>query len=180
MEPVEVSHMRVGFTCSAFDLLHAGHVIMLEECKKYCDYLICALQVDPTLDRPNKNKPIQSIVERQIQLAACRFVDEIVVYETEKDLVDIILTLPLDVRILGVEYEDTNFTGRNEGHARGIENVFNKRDHSFSSSSLRKRVAWAESQRLLKNEPPEPDVEIPASHVNISDYLHATLKPADF
>jgi glycerol-3-phosphate cytidylyltransferase len=137
---------KIGFTASTFDLLHAGHIAMLSEAKNHCDYLICGLQTDPTIDRPDtKNKPVQTLVERQIQLSACRFVDEIVVYETERDLVDLILTLPLDVRILGVEYEDTNFTGRNEGTGRGIHHIFNKRDHSFSSSSLRKRVAEAEN-----------------------------------
>jgi glycerol-3-phosphate cytidylyltransferase len=139
---------KIGITFSTFDLLHAGHIAMLAEAKNHCDYLICGLQTDPTIDRPDtKNKPVQSLVERQIQLSACRFVDEIVVYETESDLIDLILTLPIDVRILGVEYEDTNFTGRNEGIARGITNVFNKRDHSFSSSSLRKRVAEAENKK---------------------------------
>ena len=138
--------LKIGFTASTFDLLHAGHIAMLSEAKNHCDYLICGLQTDPTIDRPDtKNKPVQTLVERQIQLSACRFVDEIVVYETERDLVDLILTLPLDVRILGVEYEDTNFTGRNEGAGRGIQHIFNKRDHSFSSSSLRKRVAEAEN-----------------------------------
>lgn len=142
---------RIGITFSAFDLLHAGHIAMLAEAKNHCDYLICGLQTDPTLDRPDtKNKPVQSLVERQIQLSACRFVDEIVVYQTEQDLVDLILTLPLDVRILGVEYEDTNFTGRNEGAGRGIIHIFNKRDHSFSSSSLRKRVAEAENSKNSK------------------------------
>lgn len=139
---------KIGITFSTFDLLHAGHIAMLAEAKNHCDYLICGLQTDPTIDRPEtKNKPVQSLVERQIQLSACRFVDEIVVYETEQDLVDLILTLPIDVRILGVEYEDTNFTGRNEGVGRGIHHVFNKRDHSFSSSSLRKRVAEAENTK---------------------------------
>lgn len=139
---------KIGITFSAFDLFHAGHIAMLAEAKNHCDYLICGIQTDPTIDRPDtKNKPVQSLVERQIQLSACRFVDEIVVYQTEQDLVDLILTLPLDVRILGVEYEDTNFTGRNEGAGRGIHHVFNKRDHSFSSSSLRKRVAEAESNK---------------------------------
>lgn len=139
---------KIGITFSTFDLLHAGHIAMLAEAKNHCDYLICGLQTDPTIDRPDtKNKPVQSLVERQIQLSACRFVDEIVVYETESDLIDLILTLPIDVRILGVEYEDTNFTGRNEGTSRGIINVFNKRDHSFSSSSLRKRVAGAENKK---------------------------------
>ena len=139
---------KIGITFSTFDLLHAGHVAMLSEAKNHCDYLICGLQTDPTIDRPDtKNKPVQTLVERQIQLSACRFVDEIVVYETERDLVDLILTLPLDVRILGVEYEDTNFTGRNEGAGRGITHIFNRRDHSFSSSSLRKRVAEAENNK---------------------------------
>jgi glycerol-3-phosphate cytidylyltransferase len=145
--------LKIGFTASTFDLLHAGHIAMLSEAKNHCDYLICGLQTDPTIDRPDtKNKPVQSLVERQIQLSACRFVDEIVVYETERDLVDLILTLPIDIRILGVEYEDTNFTGRNEGAGRGIEHIFNKRDHSFSSSSLRKRVAEAELNKREKND----------------------------
>jgi glycerol-3-phosphate cytidylyltransferase len=139
---------KIGIVFSAFDLLHAGHIAMLAEAKNHCDYLICGLQTDPTIDRPDtKNKPIQSIVERQLTLGACRFVDEIVVYTTEQDLIDILLTLPIDIRILGVEYEDTNFTGRNEGAGRGIHHVFNKRDHSFSSSSLRKRVAGAENKK---------------------------------
>lgn len=143
--------LRIGFTCSTFDLLHAGHIAMLSEAKNHCDYLICGLQTDPTIDRPDtKNHPVQSIVERQIQLSACRFVDEIVVYQTEQDLIDLILTLPIDVRILGVEYEDKNFTGRNEGAGRGIQVIFNRRDHSFSSSSLRKRVAESESLKDKK------------------------------
>lgn len=136
---------KIGITFSTFDLLHAGHVAMLSEAKNHCDYLIAGLQTDPTIDRPDtKNKPIQSIVERQIQLAACRYVDEVVVYQTEQDLIDLLLILPLDVRILGVEYEDKEFTGKYEGHDRGILHVFNSRDHSFSSSSLRKRVADAQ------------------------------------
>jgi glycerol-3-phosphate cytidylyltransferase len=154
---------RIGITFSTFDMLHAGHIAMLSEAKNHCDYLICGLQTDPTIDRPDtKNKPVQSIVERQIQLAACRYVDEVVVYQTEQDLVDLLLILPLDVRILGVEYEEQDYTGKREGWTRGIESIFNKRDHSFSSSSLRKRVAWAESQRLLKNEPAEPDLDLNA------------------
>jgi glycerol-3-phosphate cytidylyltransferase len=136
---------KIGITFSTFDLLHAGHIAMLAEAKNHCDYLIAGLQTDPTIDRPDsKNPPVQSIVERQIQLSATRFVDEIVVYQTEKDLEDILLTLPIDVRILGVEYEDKDFTGRKICIERGIELVFNKRDHSFSSSSLRKRVAQAQ------------------------------------
>jgi len=144
---------RIGITFSTFDMLHAGHVAMLSEAKNHCDYLIAGLQTDPTIDRSDtKNHPVQSIVERQIQLSACRYVDEVVVYETEQDLVDLLLILPLDVRILGVEYADRNFTGRHECESRGIELVFNRRDHSFSSSSLRKRVAHAETLKLLKNE----------------------------
>tara|TARA_B110000285_G_scaffold87377_1_gene100156 strand:+ start:1245 stop:1706 length:462 start_codon:yes stop_codon:yes gene_type:complete len=137
--------LRIGITFSTFDLLHAGHVAMLSECKNHCDYLIAGLQTDPTLDRASKNTPIQTVVERQIQLGCNRFVDEIVVYQTEKDLQDILLTLPIDVRILGVEYENKDFTGKDICMNRGIELVYNGRDHSFSSSNLRKRVADAES-----------------------------------
>jgi len=141
---------KIGITFSTFDMLHAGHIAMLSEAKNHCDYLICGLQTDPTIDRPDtKNKPIQSIVERQIQLAACRYVDEVVVYQTEQDLVDLLLILPLDVRVLGVEYEDKDYTGRDECYHRGIECIFNPRDHSFSSSSLRKRVVAAESYKAL-------------------------------
>jgi glycerol-3-phosphate cytidylyltransferase len=143
----------IGITFSTFDMLHAGHIAMLAEAKNHCDYLIAGLQTDPTIDRPDtKNKPVQSIVERQIQLAACRYVDEVVVYQTEQDLIDILLTLPIDVRILGVEYENKNFTGRNEGTQKGIEHIFNSRDHSFSSSSLRKRVVQAETEKHLRGE----------------------------
>jgi len=142
---------RIGITFSAWDMFHAGHVAMLSEAKNHCDYLIAGLQTDPTIDRPDtKNKPIQSIVERQIQLAACRYVDEVVVYQTEQDLIDLLLILPLDVRVLGVEYEHEEFTGKAECFVRDIELVFNGRDHSFSSSSLRKRVAHAETLKLLK------------------------------
>ena len=142
---------KIGITFSTFDMLHAGHIAMLSEAKNHCDYLIAGLQTDPTIDRPDtKNKPIQSIVERQIQLAACRYVDEVVTYQTEQDLIDLLLILPLDVRILGVEYEHTDFTGKSECFLRDIELVYNGRDHSFSSSSLRKRVAHAETEKLLK------------------------------
>lgn len=146
---------RVGITFSTFDMLHAGHIAMLAEAKNHCDYLICGLQTDPTIDRPDtKNHPVQSIVERQIQLAACRYVDEVVVYQTEQDLVDLLLILPVDIRILGVEYEDKDFTGRSECYDRGIELIFNSRDHSFSSSSLRKRVVAAETFKVLKDGTP--------------------------
>ena len=141
---------RIGIVFSAFDLLHAGHIAMLSEARNHCDYLICGLQSDPTIDRPDtKNPPVQSIVERQIQLAACRYVDEVVVYSTEQDLVDLLLILPVDVRILGIEYSEKEFTGKSECELRGIEIVFNGRDHSFSSSSLRKRVHASESKKKV-------------------------------
>ena len=141
---------KIGITFSTFDMLHAGHVAMLSEAENHCDYLICGLQTDPTIDRPDtKNKPIQSIVERQIQLSACRYVDEVVVYQTEQDLRDLLLILPVDVRILGVEYQDKDFSGAEECYDRNIEIVFNGRDHSFSSSSLRKRVADAQIINVL-------------------------------
>jgi len=140
--------LKIGITFSTFDLLHAGHIAMLSEAKNHCDYLIAAIQTDPTIDRPDtKNPPIQSIVERQIQLSTNRNVDEVVVYQTEKDLEDLLLILPVDVRILGVEYKDKDFTGRDICLKRGIEIVYNGRDHSFSSSSLRKRVAEAEGKK---------------------------------
>jgi glycerol-3-phosphate cytidylyltransferase len=139
---------KIGIVFSTFDLLHAGHIAMLAEVKNHCDYLIAGLQTDPTIDRPDtKNPPVQSIVERQITLSATRYVDEIVVYQTEKDLEDILLTLPIDVRILGIEYANKEFTGRDICNDRGIQIVFNSRDHSFSSSSLRKRVAEAERNK---------------------------------
>jgi len=140
--------LTIGIVFSSFDLFHAGHVAMLAEAKNHCDYLIAALQTDPTIDRPgNKNPPIQSIVERQIQVSTNRNVDEVVVYQTEKDLEDLLLILPVDVRILGVEYKDKDFTGKGICMKRGIEIVYNGRDHSFSSSSLRKRVAEAEGKK---------------------------------
>ena len=140
--------LKVGITFSTFDLLHAGHIAMLAEAKNHCDYLIAAIQTDPTIDRPDtKNPPIQSIVERQIQVSTNRNVDEVVVYQTEKDLEDLLLILPVDVRILGVEYADKEFTGKQICISRGIEIVYNGRDHSFSSSSLRKRVAEAEGKK---------------------------------
>ena len=141
---------KIGFTCSTFDLLHAGHVTMLEEAKRHCDFLIVGLQNDPTLDRPEKNQPIQSIVERQIQLAAVKYVDEIVIYNTEQDLIDLLLTLPIDVRILGDEYKTKEFTGKDIAKQRGSKIIYNGRDHSFSSSSLRKRVAFADSDFVNK------------------------------
>ena len=132
--------MRIGFTCSTFDLLHAGHIQMLRDAKEQCDYLICGLQIDPSLDRPEKNSPVQTIVERHTQLNAVRYVDEIIPYQTETDLEDILNMLHIDVRILGEEYKNGKFTGRAICAKRGIELFFNKREHRFSSSDLRNRV----------------------------------------
>jgi len=133
--------MKVGFTCSTFDLLHAGHVMMLREAKSVCDHLIVGLQVDPTIDRPqSKNKPVQSLVERYVQLKAIEYVDEIIPYQTEQDLEDILQMYPINVRILGVEYREKEFTGKDICRQRGIDLYFNKRDHRFSTTDLRKRV----------------------------------------
>jgi len=137
--------MKVGFTCSTFDLLHAGHVQMLREAKDQCDYLICGLQVDPSIDRLEKNAPIQTVVERYTQLKAVRYVDEIIPYGTEKDLEDILTMYNIHVRIIGEEYRDGKFTGRAICAKRDIELYFNKRDHRFSTSDLRKRVAERQS-----------------------------------
>jgi len=135
----------VGFTCSTFDLLHAGHILMLAECKQICDYLIVGVQSDPTVDRPNtKNKPVQSIVERYVQLSAVKFVDEIIVYNTEKDLEDMLMFLPISVRIIGEEYKDKDFTGKQICEDRGIKIWFNSRSHRFSSSELRQRTYQSE------------------------------------
>ena len=141
---------KIGFTCSTFDLLHAGHVTMLEEAKRHCEYLICGLQNDPTMDRPEKNVPVQSIIERQIQLSAVKFVDEVIIYNTEQDLADLLLTLPINVRVLGDEYKKKDFTGKQICKDRNIELVFNGRDHTFSSTSLRERVVWANSDFINK------------------------------
>ena len=133
--------MKIGFTCSTFDLLHAGHVMMLREAKSVCDRLIVGLQVDPTIDRPqSKNKPVQSLVERYVQLKAIEYVDEIVPYQTEQDLEDVLQMYPIDIRILGVEYREKEFTGKDICRQRGIDLYFNKRDHRFSTTDLRKRV----------------------------------------
>ena len=132
--------MKIGITASTFDLLHAGHIMMLRESKQVCDYLIAALQVDPSVDRTEKNSPVQTLVERYVQLDAVKYIDEIIVYSTEQDLEDILSMYPIDVRILGEEYKDKDFTGREICKKRNIQLYFNKRDHRFSSSGLRKRV----------------------------------------
>lgn len=140
--------MRVGITFSTFDLLHAGHIGMLREAKSNCDYLIVGLQSDPTIDRPEtKNKPIQTMVERYAQLNALKFVDEIVPYQTEEDVIDILELFQIDVRFLGEEYRDKDFTGKDVCRKRDIDLYFNKRDHRFSSSDLRRRVSQNERQK---------------------------------
>jgi len=130
--------MKKGITFGAFDLFHAGHVMMLEEAKTVCDHLIVCIQSDPSLDRKEKNKPVQSIVEREIQVYGCRYTDEVIIYDTEAEVLEILDTVDWDVRIIGEEYRNKDFTGReqtlNKCH-------FNKRPHNFSSSELRKRVA---------------------------------------
>lgn len=148
--PDEMSGKPVGFTCSTFDLLHAGHILMLAECKQVCDYLIVGVQSDPTIDRPGiKNKPVQSIVERYVQLSAVKFVDEIIVYNTEKDLEDMLMFLPITVRIIGEEYKDKDFTGKQICEDRGIKIWFNSRSHRFSSSELRQRTYQSEMAKSL-------------------------------
>lgn len=132
--------MIKGFTCSAFDLLHAGHIEMLRECKQYCDWLIVGLHVDPRIDRPDKNKPVQSIYERFVQLRGCKYVDEIIPYETEEDLINIMGIEPIDVRFVGVEYNDTYLTGQDICEKRSIKILFNNRYHGYSSTELRSRL----------------------------------------
>lgn len=139
--------MKIGFTCSCFDLFHAGHVMMLKEAKSQCDYLIVGLQTDPTIDRAFKNKPIQSVFERYVQLEACKYVDEIIPYATEKELKDILTSYPIDVRIIGEEYRDKQFTG----HNLPMEVYFNSRQHSFSTTELRQRVLEASASKPTIN-----------------------------
>jgi glycerol-3-phosphate cytidylyltransferase len=148
--PDEMVNKKIGFTCSTFDLLHAGHILMLAESKSVCDYLIVALQTDPTIDRPGvKNKPVQSVVERYVQLRAVKFVDEIIVYQTEKDLEDMLMFLPIGIRFIGEEYEGKDFTGKDVCEDRGIKIWYNSRKHRFSSSELRKRTYESELNKKV-------------------------------
>ena len=137
---------KIGITFSTFDLLHAGHVAMLREAKTVCDYLICGLQVDPSLDSPEKNKPVQTLVERYVQLSGVKYVDEIVCYQSEADVVDILEMFNINVKIMGSEYRDKDFTGKDVCERKGIQLYFNNRSHRFSSSDLRKRVAEGENK----------------------------------
>ncbi len=149
--PDEMVGRPVAFTCSTFDLLHAGHILMLAECKQICDYLIVGLQTDPTIDRPEvKNRPVQSIVERYVQLSAVKFVDEIIVYDTEKDLEDMLMFLPITMRICGEEYKEKHLTGRDICDNRGIKTYYNSRTHRFSSSELRQRTYQSELNKVTK------------------------------
>ena len=128
--------MKTGFTCGAFDLLHAGHVLMLEEAKSFCDYLIVGLHSNPALDRPEKNKPIQSLSERMIQLMAVKYVDLILIYETEKDLIELLTAIKPDIRIVGADHRGNRYTGDD----LCAETRFNSRNHNYSSSELRARI----------------------------------------
>lgn len=127
--------MKIGFTCSAFDLLHPGHLAMLEEAKSQCDHLIVGLHINPQIERPTKNKPVETVLERVIRLRSCKFVDEIIPYETEEDLVNILKILKPNIRILGEEYKDKDFTGKGL-----VPEYFNSRTHNYSSTALRKRL----------------------------------------
>ena len=150
--------MKIGFNCSSFDLFHAGHVTMLKMEKELCDYLIVALQVDPTIDRPGaKNKPCQSVYERYVQLQACKYVDEILVYSTEYDLLQMLMTQTINIRFLSEEYLNRDFTGKQYCIDNGIELYYHKRQHNYSSSELRKRVYELEKQK-------DTSVNVPAQH----------------
>ena len=133
----------IGFTASSFDLFHSGHVAMLKEARANCDFMIVGLQTDPTIDRPEKNQPIQSVFERYVQLEGCKYIDEIIPYATEQDLVDILLTYNINVRFIGEEYKTKDFTGKQICVDKGIKIHYNSRQHSFSTSGLRKRIGEA-------------------------------------
>ena len=134
----------IGFTCGAMDLLHAGHVLMLADCKSKCDHLIVGLHTNPQLDRPDKNKPIQSVIERYIQLQGCSYVDQIIPYETEADLIELLKSVPIDVRFVGADWKDKPYTGH---EIEKIKVMFNTRDHDYSSSGLRKRISDAQQNK---------------------------------
>ena len=139
--------MKTGITFSTFDLFHAGHIKMLEEAKSHCDYLIIGLQLDPSIDRPEKNKPTQTIVERYVQVRSCKYIDEVIPYVTEQDLIDILSSFKIDLRIIGEEYKDKGFTGKDYCKKKGIKIYYNRREHRFSSSTLRKQVSNSEKNK---------------------------------
>jgi glycerol-3-phosphate cytidylyltransferase len=166
--------MKIGFNCSAFDLLHTGHITMLKKERELCDYLKVALQVDPTIDRPGvKNKPVQSVYERYVQLQACRYVDEILVYETEQDLLNLFMTQDINIRFLGEEYREKNFTGKQYCIDHGIELYYHSRKHPYSSTELRNRVFELEK---IKREMPQPESLPQHSPHLIDKYLEAEKK----
>jgi glycerol-3-phosphate cytidylyltransferase len=166
--------MKIGFNCSAFDLLHTGHITMLKKEKELCDYLKVALQVDPTIDRPGvKNKPVQSVYERYVQLQACRYVDEILVYETEQDLLNLLMTQDIHIRFLGDEYREKNYTGKQYCMDHGIELYYHSRKHPYSSTELRNRVYSLEK---IKRETPEPETLPQHSPYLLDKYLEAERK----
>ena len=143
--------MKIGFNCSTFDLFHSGHVTMLQREKEHCEYLLIAIQTDPTIDRPDsKNKPVQSILERFIQVSACKYVDEVIVYETEEDLLNILKTRKIHIRFLGDDYREKDFTGKKWCIDNHVELYYHQREHPWSSSTLRKRAYEAEVKRLSK------------------------------
>jgi glycerol-3-phosphate cytidylyltransferase len=129
-----------GITFGAFDLMHAGHVAMFRDCKLYCDYLLVGIHVNPSLEKPQKNKPVQSIVERQITVSACKYVDQVIVYETEQDLADILSILDINVRFIGIDHKDTWTSGKEICDKKRIPIIYNNRDHRFSSTELRERI----------------------------------------
>lgn len=149
-----------GFTCGAFDLMHAGHILMLEEAKTMCKHLIVGIQTDPTIDRPSKNKPVESITERFVCLQAVKYVDDVIPYATEQDLIELLKMLPIGVRIVGADYVDKDFTGKKYCEDNGIAIYYNNRNHSMSSSDLRKRVYDAvyesEAKKIIANTVPTP------------------------
>ena len=140
MQENTTNKLKIGFVAGSFDLLHAGHVLMLKEARSVCDRLVVGIQVDPTIDRPEKNKPIQSFYERVTQLQGCKYVDAIFPYVTEQDLEDFLTTADIQIRIIGEDHKDTWKTGKEICEKRGIEIYYNKRDHRFSSTELRERI----------------------------------------
>ena len=165
------NNIKIGFQCSSFDLFHAGHVTMLKMEKELCDYLKVALQVDPTIDRPGvKNKPTQSVYERYVQLQSCKYVDEILVYETELDLINLIKTQTFHIRFLSEEYRDRDFTGKQYCIDNGIELFFHLRRHQYSSTELRNRV-----HKLEKIKREEKVGEVIEQYSPTVSYTHLTL-----
>tara|TARA_Y100001963_G_scaffold155357_1_gene246290 strand:- start:656 stop:1090 length:435 start_codon:yes stop_codon:yes gene_type:complete len=133
---LQFANQKIGFVCSCFDLLHAGHILMLKDAKSQCDYFVVGLQTDPTIDRPEKNKPIQSLKERKIQLEAVKYIDDIFVYDTESDLYDLLKLVKPSVRILGSDYKGKSFTGDD----LNIPIYYHERNHDYSSSDLRRKI----------------------------------------